>query len=88
MSSRAFISSSKPLIGDEDDEHVNVVDGDEEDMMPAAKRRRIQQEQRNVLEEGKLEIHVFFNFYTYFLSSLSIILFVCLPICSMPVPII
>ncbi|XP_069947042.1 transcription initiation factor TFIID subunit 1 isoform X2 [Cherax quadricarinatus] len=37
--------------GDEDDEHVNVVDGDEDDMMPAGKRRRIQQSQRNVLEE-------------------------------------
>ncbi|KAG7166143.1 transcription initiation factor TFIID subunit 1-like, partial [Homarus americanus] len=37
--------------GDEDDEHVNVVDGDEEDMMPSAKRRRMQQSQRNVLEE-------------------------------------
>lgn len=39
--------------GDEDDEHVNVVDGDEEDMMPSAKRRRVQESQRNVLEEGK-----------------------------------
>ncbi|XP_047488468.1 transcription initiation factor TFIID subunit 1-like isoform X2 [Penaeus chinensis] len=39
------------LYGDEDDEHVNVVDGDEEDMMPSAKRRRVQESQRNVLEE-------------------------------------
>lgn len=40
--------------GDEDDEHVNVVDGEEEDIHQTPKRRRLQQEQRNVLEEGKL----------------------------------
>ncbi|KAK7072813.1 Transcription initiation factor TFIID subunit 1 [Halocaridina rubra] len=37
--------------GDEDEEQVNVVDGEEEVMMSPSKRRRLEQSQRNVLEE-------------------------------------
>lgn len=61
--------------GDEDDEHVNVVDGEEEDMMQTPKRRRLQQEHRNVLEEGKKVLHhntLEPQFCTFFFKNLWI----------------